>query len=375
MYGSGEIMKVLYVCSKSLKTAQTGAATQARETFHALVRHGCEVTRIYAQIPPGIFEEEDGSVLDEVQVQRLIESHDVTHLIYCSRPVAAYWRRFRPHRPTVGSTVFWSGWERVRIAHQNMKPGFGRLHSELSSIRQMFPFANDFRGIDIFLPNSQAEVEKIKSSYRASRGSFCVPVPNGFCAPSFSVSELSRSPLAPKGAYIVVPAVFAPRKNQLGLIQALADVDIQIVFMGAPLVSSEARWIYEKCKIRANARMHFIGYVSSESTEYWRLLAHAQCACLSSDCETPGIAMIEAAYAGARPVITRFGGTMEYFGFDAEYFTPYDGRQIREAVVRALSRGRLSESRATSYLQYSWDYCAMQTIEAYRLALGGTCVC
>ncbi len=362
-------MKVLYVCTRGLKDAQTGAGTQARETYNALVRLGCEMTRIYSCHPVGTFEDEAGRALTEDDVRALIARNDVTHLIYCLRPLAQYWRRFAPHRPTVGSTVFWSGWERVWITHQNMPFGWPRLRAELTCIRRMCALGNDYRGIDIFLPNTHAEGMKVQGCYRMDETTRCVSVPNGFIPPRFDVATLPRSKKVPDGDYLVVPGVFAGRKNQLGLIRALYDTNYQIVFMGDALDSSDLScWFYEQCRREATDRMRFIGYLPSGSEEYWQALAHARCACLPSDCETPGIALIEAAYAGARPVITKFGGTLEYYGFDAEYFNPCKQNEIREAVVRGWMRGRLSPEQARTYRRFSWDYCAEITLSAYKLA-------
>lgn len=361
-------MKVLYVCTRFLKTERTGAGTQARETYNALVRIGCEMTRIYSCHPVGMFEDEEGRVLTEEDVRVLIAQNDVTHLIYCSRQLAQYWRRFAPHRPTVGSTVFWSGWERVVIARQNMPFGWPRLHSELAYIRQMYVCGNDFRGIDVFLPNTYAEGQKVRSCYRMDKTARCVPVPNGFMPPPFDVFALPRSEKVPSEEYLVVPGVFATRKNQLGLIRALRDFPYPVVFMGNALKGADSQAFYAKCRQEATENMHFIEYLPSGSEEYWRVLAHARCACLPSDCETPGIAMIEAAYAGARPVITKFGGTLEYYGFDAEYFNPCKLNEMREAVDRGWMRGRLSPEQAKAYGRFSWDYCAKITLNAYQLA-------
>ena len=363
-------MKVLYVCTRGLKDAQTGAGTQARETYNALVRLGCEMTRIYSCHPVGTFEDEEGRALTEDEVRVLIAQNDVTHLIYCSRPLAQYWRRFTPHRPTVGSTVFWSGWERVWIARQNTPFGWERIHSELAGIRQLCACGNDFRGIDVFLPNTHAEGQKVRTSFRMDKTARCVPVPNGFIPPRFDVASLPRSKKVPDEDYLVVPGVFAGRKNQLGLIRALRETNYPVVFMGSAVNNWESsQAFYAKCREEATENMHFIGYLPSGSEEYWQVLAHARCACLPSDCETPGIAMIEAAYAGARPVITKFGGTLEYYGFDAEYFNPCRLNEMREAVDRGWARGRLSTDQAKTYARFSWDYCAEITRDAYRVAI------
>ena len=84
--------------------------------------------------------------------------------------------------------------------------------------------------------------------------------------------------------------------------------------------------------------------------------------------------MIEAAFAGARPAITKFGGTAEYYAFDAEYFHPCNNGEIRAAIDRAWARGRLTPERAGYYGRFTWDYCAEITLQAYRAVLAN-CRC
>lgn len=355
-------MKILLVTRKSSIVSQTGIGTQVRETAAALERKGCEVAIIGWN--GSSFENIAGCVLSDEEVRSLSKNSDVAHLINTHRPLVSAWRRFKSC-PVVGSSVYWSGWERWAIARKSGPFSLKRLHSELSYIRGMFPFGNDMRGVDLFLPNSNAEGECIKRSYRMSPNAYYSAVPNGFNVPKFDLSELKRPKAVPESDYLVVPAVFANRKNQLGLIRALRGHDINIVFMGGVL----AQDYYGRCITEASDGMRFIGYVQNGSKEYWSILRYARCACLPSDCETPGIAMIEAAYAGCRPVITKFGGTAEYYGFDAEYFDPRSSTQILDAINRGWHRGRMEDSQAKLYSRFTWDYCADITIQAYRVLL------
>ena len=355
-------MKILIVTQQSFLASQTGVGTQVRETVSALRRHGVSVSVI--QMAGKFFLREDGTTLTNSEILQLSESHDITHLINTSRPLVARWRKFK-RSPVVGCSVYWSGIERVIIAHRAEPLSFGRIHHELSYIRGMCALGNDMRGVDVFLPNSYAEGECITRSYRMTRGAYFIPVPNAFIPPDFDIFSLPRPSFIPDGEYIVVPAVFAKRKNQLGLIRALKNSTYTIVFMGGEI--DKAYW--ERCRREATSNMLFIGYKANGSKDYWSVLSHARCACLPSDCETPGIAMIEAAYAGARPAITKFGGTAEYYSFDAEYFNPCDENQMRAAIDRAWLRNRLSLEQSNSYKRFTWDYCAKVTMQAYAILL------
>ena len=358
-------MKVLFFITEYFRDSQTGAGTQIRETVNALMSMGVEVTRIYVSFAPVKFKDVGGKELENTKVAQIVQRHDVVHLIHCSRWLAEVWRSF-PKKPSVGSTIYWGGWERVVIAFRTYKKGLSRIKAVLNAIRSMTSSYLDLRGVDVLLPNSYAEAENVKKYARLSPNALFFPVNNGFLKPTFSLSTIERYHRLPKGEYIVVPGICVNRKNQLGLIKALRNSSYQIVFLGG---YEENSWYFSQCRKYANERMSFLGYLQHDSLDYWSVLSHARCAVLPSDCETPGIALIEAAYAGARPIVTKFGGTMEYYGFDGEYFDPRSASEILEAVNRGWDRGRLSSVESEAYSRFSWNYCASLTKQAYKLAI------
>ncbi|MGB3241362.1 MAG: hypothetical protein WBB66_00710, partial [Candidatus Omnitrophota bacterium] len=89
--------------------------------------------------------------------------------------------------------------------------------------------------------------------------------------------------------------------------------------------------------------------------------------------ETPGLAALEAAAAGAALAVTRGGCTSEYFGGDVAYFDPSDVQQIRQAVQEA---GQIDEARKKSLRDrikenYLWENVATQTLRGYESMLKG----
>ena len=365
-------MKVLFVCSYYFKHSQTGAGTQVRETYNYLVSLGHQVTQIFVKHFPVVFETQSGDVLSRDAIINLLGTHDVAHLIHCSRMMARIWRDYNKESciPTVGSTIFWAGKERIQMALKTYPLGIEVIRVVSVFARSLFKWYNNFLGIDCFLPNSNAEAKVVDQHFKRDKQSIIMPAPNGFVIPDSDFIGQDRHPDIPFNEYIVVPGIFANRKNQLGIIKALRASDIPVVFMGGTCEEhGKINKYYRHCRELATSNMLFLGYVDSATRQYWSVLSHARCACLASDCETPGIAMIEAAYAGARPIITKFGGTSEYFGFDAEYLDPRDELSIREAVTRAWLRGRLATSEALAYGRYTWEYCAKLTTQAYELTV------
>lgn len=114
----------------------------------------------------------------------------------------------------------------------------------------------------------------------------------------------------------------------------------------------------------------FLGHVQHGSRLFYGLMKYARVCCLPSNCETPGIAGLEGAALGARPVVPYEGGTCEYYGWDAEYHNSLSERSIGESVERAWKRGLLTVEEQQRYRRLTWNVCANWTLEAYGVALG-----
>src|SRR5581483_4587265 len=91
------------------------------------------------------------------------------------------------------------------------------------------------------------------------------------------------------------------------------------------------------CRRWATPRTQFLPQMTP--AEIFALMSRAAVHVLPSWCETPGLASLEAAAAGAQVVVGNRGSEFDYFGTHAEYADPVDPASIREAVLRALTRG------------------------------------
>lgn len=360
-------MKVLLVRSYSFKSGQTGDATQGRETANALIKIGVELVCVYVEYLPVRIISEEECVLADSQINALIDSCDAVQLLPATKPLCRFWRKLHK-KPVLGSSIFWGGLERVYIAWRTYCGFAPSLKASVKELRNMSPLYMDYHGVDVFLPNSEAEGRRVMRCFGKDRRAVYKAIPNGFVPPSFDVWTLPRSEKVPEEDYIAVPGVFARRKNQIGLIRALKKHhrDYKVVFMGGGALDAS---YYNECRSEATDNMLFLGYISSKDRAYWQVLRHARVACLTSDCETPGIAMIEAAYAGARPVITKFGGTDEYYGEHGEYLNPCFARSIVSAIDRGWRRGRMNKAESETFARFTWDLAAEKTKEAYRFAI------
>lgn len=345
----------------SLVGCVTGDSTQMRETVRAMRRmEGVEVNCFYYRNAE-ILLTEDGREISWAELPGLC---DVAH-VFTQLP-----KRFGKAEavlakmPALLSTVYWNNLFREYIAVKNGTVSRFILRSFEYIARRFFgwkdrKYASWCLGI---LPNSWAEGDVFQSVYKLRDHAICVPVPNAVDVPE-GLEHLPRPDDMPAGDYVVCPGIFAPRKNQIALVRAMKGSGIPIVFLGQKFDSVPSH--YEKCLAEADENMHFLGHVPSSTSRYWAILKHARVAVLVSDCETPGIAMLEAACAGARPAITIHGGTQEYYGIVAEYIKPASIAHIRRAVSTAWLRGRLSSDEAAGFSRFTWDWTAQLTVGAY----------
>jgi glycosyltransferase involved in cell wall biosynthesis len=214
---------------------------------------------------------------------------------------------------------------------------------------------------DLFLTNSQAEITVLRRDYHLRHEALVLSVPNA-CDLAPQASTTSDRSNGDSG-YLLYPGVFHARKNQLGFIAAMREFPYPVVFMGAPLATPECAAYYGRCRDAAPKHWRFLGHVAHGGDEFRQIMSQARVACLASSCETPGLALLEAAAWGARPAMTREGCGGEYFGFDGEYFNPADKDDSQGAVMRAWRRGRLVLPRAQH--QPAWRDTAARTYDSY----------
>jgi glycosyltransferase involved in cell wall biosynthesis len=158
------------------------------------------------------------------------------------------------------------------------------------------------------------------------------------------------------------------RKNVLALIRALSEIDHPAVIIGR-FISGEYG---DACRREAAKHRHILLIDGLDNSS--DMLASAYSACdtfvLPSMFETPGIAALEAALAGAKVVITPYGGTKEYFGDFAEYVEPSSVVSIRHGIKAALDRKKGTELREHVRKNFLWQTVAQKTAAAYREVSG-----
>ncbi|MFT4302743.1 MAG: glycosyltransferase [Desulfovibrio sp.] len=216
------------------------------------------------------------------------------------------------------------------------------------------------------LPNSQAECDQLAGLFGIEPTRFS-PIVNG-------VSDIFFSPVAPTifreqygipEPFVLCMGNIEERKNQLRLIEALADTTIPLVLAGQSRESEYAT----KCRKLAGKTVHFVENLAHGSEMQRSAYAAASILVLPSTLETPGLAALEAAAGGTRLALTQEGCTREYFGTFAEYFDPYNVENMREAILRAMKKPKPPTLSVFIREHYTWKRAAEQLVATYQKIL------
>ena len=233
-----------------------------------------------------------------------------------------------------------------------------------SGVRTDYDFTAEVcQGARFVLPNTSDEGRLIAEGMGVP-GERIRVVPNGVDTRfADATPELFEREYGLRDFVLNVGHIGSGRKNVLRLMQSMRGLDADLVVIGKVHRGPYA----EACmaEAAANPRIHIIEGLPNDSP----MLASAYAACrvfaLPSIFETPGIAALEAAVAGAAVVITPHGGTRDYFADRATYAEPTSVESIRRGIRTALADGP-PEGLADHILRtFAWERVAEQTAEVY----------
>ena len=110
----------------------------------------------------------------------------------------------------------------------------------------------------------------------------------------------------------------------------------------------------------------YLGMLPNGSSRLAELYQKCKVFALPSDFETPGLAALEAGYAGANIVITNVGGTYDYFKEEVFYVKPNDERALEEAIALALQKPKNDNLKNIIMHNYTWERVAKLTSQVYE---------
>lgn len=261
------------------------------------------------------------------------------------------------NKPYVVSTVFYPEKKSVKFLYKIL----GFVYKFLK-IKQLCPVKRIefWNNANMLFPNTETEKEFINSvvTTKANTVHNCIEdyyFHNHICENKFYTYFENL-----KGKkFVLCVGRIEPRKNQYKLIEACKNNQLDLVLIGK--VRDESYW--EKCLSIGYEKVYCLGEIYDKD-----LLISAYKACevyaQPSTMETPGLSALEAASQGTKIVITKYGGTKEYFGETAFYVDPNSIKDITFKIKIAFEKD--IEDNSNYYKKFRYSIIAKQYIKYYQ---------
>jgi glycosyltransferase involved in cell wall biosynthesis len=211
----------------------------------------------------------------------------------------------------------------------------------------------------VLLPNAAGEARSVENDLHV--GTVCRVVPNGVDPERFTPGS---GAFDARDAVLYVGRV-EPRKNQLGLLEALRDSGLRVVIAGFPHPHHSE--YLNRCRAASAGWAEMVEGPSTE--DLVDLYRSARVHVLPSWFETTGLVSLEAGLCGCNIVSTDRGYAREYLGDLAWYCDPGKPATILSAVQEAWGSPPQPELRERILTSYTWRHVAEATVAAYQEAL------
>jgi glycosyltransferase involved in cell wall biosynthesis len=218
---------------------------------------------------------------------------------------------------------------------------------------------------DAICPNSNAEVDRFLKHFPEVEEKYHV-THNGVDSCFFEsvAPDLFHKKHSLPDPFVLCVGNIEVRKNQLALLEACSEIGIHTVLIG----NVRDDGYFHEMNTKFSGKFTYLGYMEHDSP----ILRSAYAACavfaLPSLLETPGLAALEAAAAGATLVITKEGCTEEYFGDAAYYVDPKDTQDIAQKLRMAVSSEGRGHVLSRGVKEFSWDRVAEELEQTYLKA-------
>lgn len=257
------------------------------------------------------------------------------------------------------------------VFYSRQKPRFIRsvltITKPLSKIGVVYPYmiARELCTIaNIVAPNTQKECDLVHYGLNISNSRIKL-LPNGVDERFYNSDPfLFTEKYGIKDFILYVGHIGWQRKNLLPLLKICQKIDAPLVLIGKVIENDYGK----KCLELIKSRQNTILIQNIDNTD--PILASAYSACdtlvLPSYYETPGLVALEAGLAGAKIVITKYGGTDEYFKDYAIYINPNSKKSIKEGIKKSLAQSKNSVLKEHIKNNYLWKHAVQKLVEIYK---------
>lgn len=262
------------------------------------------------------------------------ERYDLAHLFMANGESVGLGQRMHARLPLVVSPIVDrcapDAWLRASTWLERRLPGFW---SHLGRARALCELAD---GVCARSREEERRVVRGLGVRVPTRVLLC-PVDAASAAPRVRApasAELAR--LAGRPFLFFLGDAGNPRKNVLGLLDAVRPLDLDLAVGGAISATPYGRRV--RRRLERGRRLHPVGFLT-DADRRWAF-ERAAAVVLPSRMEGIGLAAVEAGLAGATVVVSRRGGAPDYFGERAHYVEGGSVASIRAGIRAALGDPR-----------------------------------
>lgn len=257
------------------------------------------------------------------------------------------------------------------IYYREISPYFLRLHNNINVL-----FNHNYSGnicgkricnmSKFILPNSLDEARYLKIAWDIPDEKINI-IPNGVDREFYNSDPTEFKQKYGLQNFVLGVGSLSGRKNYDLLAEVCAEMDVPLVLIG-DLGNSEKSYKIKKLA-EENKNILLIPYLDHDSTLLKSAYAAADIIALPSDFETPGLVALEGALAGCKVLITKVGGTKDYFENYAYYVKPRSKKDIKNGLEFLLNKKVDKELKEHILNNFTWEKVAEKTYNVYKSVL------
>ena len=293
--------------------------------------------------------------------ETVIENNDILH-IFGARPENLWLMKCAKAK---GAKVILSS---IINAENGFKYDFYRLFVnrfiKLYTIQRML--FDVLREADMLIAETEKEKRFLVRHFGLKNDKIAV-IPNGVEEPQ-NINNCEIQSITTK-KYALCVGRFDKNKNQLNLINAIKDTNLNLVFVGgADYSQNNSNSYYNECVKQANNcdNIFFLGWLKSNSPLLASAYKNAEVLVAPSFQETFGLTIVEGGMAGAKLAISKTLPILEYDCFkDCLTFNPKDVKDIRNVVIKAFNDEKSDELKNRLIETFSWKTVIDKHIKIY----------
>lgn len=340
-------MKIALIARATLDIQPGGDTQQVHETARALRTRGVNVDVVLSGNPMNV------------------EDYDLIHFFNLGRPADLLRYPGTLRRPLFISTIwvdygtsasaeYYKTIARGVLGNDRIPPLSYLLKGQAASVETVA------RAADLWITTTEPERIRLQENFGESIPTLVVP-------PGLPAEYIE--PLPPedeKRHGILCVGRFEPLKNQLTLIRALKDLDVQVTFVGNPASNNSA--YYNQCRKEATANMNFRPHSSYAALQLLYRSHHT--VVVPSHFETFGLTALEGLSQGCKVILSNKAESAELLREHVHLFNPTDPAELRALIERELKTAADPRGQ-TAARTFTWDRVAETLHEAYSTRLNG----